>query len=129
MMNRYLAWLIIIVAGGCIDPVNLKTGTGGTLVVEGWITDQPGPYTIKLSRSVAYDNSQPLKVFSIPETNAVVSVVDNAGNAEIFHETTTKGMYSNALTSTFQAKVGSSYKLSLRTGSGKLYHSAFDTLN
>ncbi|HWA35689.1 MAG TPA: DUF4249 domain-containing protein [Cyclobacteriaceae bacterium] len=127
-MIRYVSWLIIIVVSGCIDPINLRTGTGGSLVVDGWITDQPGPYTIKLSRTVAYDNSQPVKVFSAPETKATLTVVDNVGNIEVFTETTTKGTYRNALTSTFKPKVGSAYQLIIKTAGGKSYHSAFDTM-
>src|SRR6187402_3391330 len=93
-MKSYLSLLFILFFSvSCIDTINLKeSGIGGTLVVDGLITDQPGPYTIKLSRTIAYDNSSPLKVYSIPETKAKVSIIDNLGNEEVLTELT-PGLY------------------------------------
>ena len=123
-----VSWGIILIVSACIDPVNLTTGEGGTLVVDGWITDQPGPYTIKLSRSIAYDNSRPLRVFSVAESDALVTVVDRFGTVEKFKESTTKGTYVNSETSTFKGGVGKAYQLTIKTKAGRSYHSAYDSL-
>lgn len=124
-MKRYTSLLLILLSAGCIDPINLNVpGGGGVLVVDGWITDQPGPYTIKLSRSIAYNNEKPLKVFSVPEIKAKLSVVDNAGNTEVLTESA-PGTYR---TNTMRGQVGRSYQLFIETFSGSKYHSTKDEM-
>ncbi len=52
MKNSKLFCLIWIVLGSCIDPFTITlSGSQEQLVVEGMITDQPGPYTVKLFRT------------------------------------------------------------------------------
>src|SRR5262245_33654243 len=88
-MRRVVTIVMILCAAGCIDPINLRVaGVGGTLVVEGVITDQDGPYTVKLSRSIAYEHTSVLKVYNIPEQKANVSIVDETGVVENMVEET-----------------------------------------
>tara|TARA_R110000744_G_scaffold77289_1_gene152693 strand:+ start:350 stop:1207 length:858 start_codon:yes stop_codon:yes gene_type:complete len=49
----------------CEDPISIDLPSGSTyLVVEGWITDQPGPYRVRLSQTLPFDS---------PETNPKIS--------------------------------------------------------
>jgi hypothetical protein len=125
-VKKYSTILLIFIAIGCVDPINLKIdGNGGTLVVDGWITDLPGPYTIRLSRSIPYDNSKPMKVYTIPEKNAVVTIVDNLGNINPVPETIVAGTYS---ASAVTGVPGRSYQLRITTTNGSQYHSTFDEI-
>src|ERR1044071_5490792 len=110
---------------GCIDPIRLKTENGaGTLVVDGLITDQAGPYTVRLSRTITFDNSRPLRVFTQPEKGATVNISDNTG----FHETlveTEAGIYK---TSSIKGVVGNTYSITVTTRDGKTFYSEPETM-
>ena len=80
VMQKLLALLLVVMTAACIDPIPMRIEGGGTLVVDGWITNEPGPVTIKVSRSIAFDNSQPLKVYTVAERKAVVSIIGSDGS-------------------------------------------------
>lgn len=92
------------------------------LVVDGQITDAPGPYTIKLSRS---GKVQSLSLWT-PFSDCTVQVKDNMGNAYDFHEIQ-PGIYQSDSTA-FRGIAGRSYQLSVSTGEGELVESALDEL-
>lgn len=89
------------------------------IVIEGNITDQPGPYTVKLTQTVNYDEANTFPTI----TGAIVTISDNAGNSEILTETSL-GIYS---TSTLQSIIGRKYKLKV-IANGKEYD-ASSTIN
>jgi hypothetical protein len=74
----------------CEDVINLDTANGpAQLVVDGWLTNQPGQQTITLSRSGAYfDNSAPK-----PVTGALVTVTDDKGKVYTFEDADGDGKY------------------------------------
>ncbi|NOT75638.1 MAG: DUF4249 domain-containing protein [Cyclobacteriaceae bacterium] len=124
-MRRFL-FLVLIGAASCIEPINLKdAGAGGALVVDGWVTDQPGPYIIKLSRTIPYNNSAPVKVYSVPERGASVTIEDDLGNISLLTETTEAGSYA---TSGLTGVVGRSYQLKFQTSTGKKYASTIEKM-
>ncbi|MFM7851563.1 MAG: DUF4249 domain-containing protein, partial [Flammeovirgaceae bacterium] len=46
---------MLLVLHSCIDPLDVTfKGRGEELMVEGLITDEPGPYTIRLSNRLSY---------------------------------------------------------------------------
>lgn len=74
----------------CEDAIDIKTETGpAELVVDGWITNQPGPQTIKLSLSAAYFDNGPAK----PALGAEVSITDDQGAVYEFTDETGEGVY------------------------------------
>ncbi|MFL5731015.1 MAG: DUF4249 domain-containing protein [Cytophagaceae bacterium] len=52
--------------------------TDPKIVIEGLITDKPGPYTVKITTSADYYNNQTPP----PVTNALVIISDNTGNID-----------------------------------------------
>lgn len=74
----------------CEDVIDLNTETGPVqLVVDGWLTNDPGEQVIKLTLSSAYfDNSTPK-----PALNAEVVVTDNLGTTYTFLDTEKNGTY------------------------------------
>ncbi|RNI26981.1 DUF4249 domain-containing protein [Rufibacter latericius] len=73
------------------------------VVIEGLVTDQPGPYSVRLSSSKGYLNQGPSSGFD----NAVVRISDNEGFEEIL-QAKGNGLYQ---TSQLQGKRGNTYSL------------------
>ncbi len=91
-----------------IIPLDLNSASPA-LVVDGEITNQAGPYTIRLSQSVNFSDSN---IFP-PLPGATVTISDNEGNSETLSETTA-GQYSTA---GLKGTPGKTYKLSIVSGS------------
>ena len=108
-ISQRLFFLLLLLAGlsSCEDVVDVKLDEGQTLLaVDGWITDQPGPYTIDLSTTAPYFNNQ-----RAPRARgAEVTITDNEGNRETLQEIE-PGKY---LTQTLRGKIGNSYTLNIK---------------
>ena len=97
----------------CEDVIDLKTETGASqLVVDGWITDQPGPQTIRLTLSAAYFNNGPAPV----ATGAEVLITDDKGNKYPFSYSPENKTYQWAPTQDTIAlgRIGRTYTLTIR---------------
>jgi Domain of unknown function (DUF4249) len=103
----------------CIDPlvVHLPQHTTG-LVVDGMITNDPGPYQVKLFYSSKLDTSLARPEF---EGGASLWIIDDAGNSEPLHEINSGVYETNA--SGMRGQLGRSYYLRIKTNSGKEYQS------
>ena len=93
------------------------------LVVEGQITDQPGPYGIRLTRTANYS----YKSINLLETGAVISIEDNLGNRETLRELASGGIYQTRPNG-IQGVAGRTYKLTIRTKAGTRYESLPEVL-
>ena len=101
----------------CIDPYFLKLDKyESLLVVDGLITDQPVPYTIKISRTFQNEETLPVAV-----SNAEVSVRDENGTITVFQEEET-GIYRSD-SANFTGRVGGIYTLIIKTDDGLEYES------
>jgi hypothetical protein len=124
-VKRSVAILLGIAMIGCIDPIRLVTEEGaGSLVIDGVITDQPGPQVIKLSRSINFDNTRVLRVYPVPEQKAIVTIKDRQGVVENGQEVQ-PGTYQF---NTIQGVVGHTYELSIQTADGNMYVSQPETM-
>lgn len=91
------------------------------LVVEGAISNLPGPYSVKLSISSEVENPQ-----FIPLSGFTVFFVDDYGNSVYLPETS-PGMYITE-DSSFTGVAGRKYKIELTSPDGKSYASDFELL-
>ncbi len=119
-MKRLLLFLLPLLAlTACQDVIDLDTETGPTqLVVDGWVTNQAGPATIKLTQSAAYfDNSIPKPVLS-----ATVTVTDEANVVYEFKDLKADGVYvwTPPAKDTALGHVNGTYRLIIKTG-GETY--------
>jgi hypothetical protein len=125
-MRRVFLFIGLFVSFSCVDPIDLKLASEEErLVVDGIVTSAPGPYTIKLSTSLPFDNTQVLPGYFKAETKASVSISDNAGNVISLIEKKA-GVYETPVG--FNAKVGNTYWLSIRLDDGRQYESSPETL-
>ncbi|MDI3321587.1 DUF4249 domain-containing protein [Pinibacter soli] len=114
IISMLLVLAVVVGTTSCEKVIDVKTNNSAPqLVVEGNISNTPGPYTIKLSTSVDYDQTN-----SFPAVqNAVVKISDNKGNSETLKETA-PGSYQTA---TLKGTVGSTYNLYIKTTDNKEY--------
>mgnify|MGYP002777938461 CR=1 FL=1 len=88
-MKRFLPLLALLLVA-CEDVINLDTDTGPSqLVVDGWITNLPGPQTIRLTQSAAYFDNSPAR----PVLSATVTVTDDSNKVYQFRDLKATGEY------------------------------------
>jgi hypothetical protein len=105
--------ITIVFLNSCEKVIDLKLDTSGSqIVIQGNVYDQPGPYTVKISKTAGFDESN---IFP-PVAGAEVEISDNAGNTEVLTETS-PGIY---LTSAIQGVPGRIYTLTIKA-EGKNY--------
>ncbi len=117
---------LFLLVPSCIDPVDFSEGDDSkSLVVDGMITNEPGPYTVSLSRTTDYN-----ELFSSVErvTDAIVMISDDQGNAELLTETYVPGIYQTDPDG-MQGVPGRYYKLEILTPDGKHYASDYELLS
>lgn len=118
----YVSLLIFLSLTSCIDEYWPEISKyENRLVVDGGITDKPGPYTIRLSISSTVDNPT-----FIPYSNCEVIISDEEGTSEILLETEA-GIYKTKENG-IQGEAGKKYKLTIKTPDEKFYESDFEKL-
>ncbi len=97
---------LLLTGAACTDVIDVELPEGEPLlVVDGWIYDTPGPYTITLSTTAPYfGNAETPRV-----TGATVRIADNEGFTEELIEVA-PGKYQ---TQNIRGKVGNTYTLSI----------------
>ncbi len=112
---------LLIFAISCLDP--FYPGIDDYLdlpVVEGYISDGPGPYTVKLSRTVSMEDPE-----INPIRNATVIIADESGTEETLTETE-PGVYVTRADG-IRGEKGKSYRIVVNID-GKTYQSAFESI-
>ena len=100
---------------GCQKIVSIDLNNANPrLVIEGIVTDQPGPYSVKLSMSGDYFAPS---LYFPPVSNAIIVMTDNFGQTDTLKENTS-GTY---LSSTLLGVPGSTYTLYV-SSQGKQYN-------
>ena len=111
-----LAIAAALITTACKKDVHLNLQNGsGLLVIEGNINDQAGPYTVLLSRTITFYDSNNV----VPVSGAGVTLADDAGNKDSLIEVT-PGHYQ---TSTIVGTVGRTYHLHV-SAVGKQYYAS-----
>lgn len=116
----------LLLIESCIDRIDITIpkSTTSQLVVEGVITDEPGPYTVKLSLASPVAGSLKFRKLI---TAKRVTLFDNAGNAEVLEEGET-GTFETRPNG-IQGVVGREYFIRIETQDGKVYESVPDRMN
>jgi len=114
--------LVLILLHNCREPFDVEVPAGNSLlVVNAMITDQPGPYMVKLSRS------SPLGSFDFPaEIGSVVTIESASGEIETLEEAH-DGYYFTS-EGGIRGAVGEQYRLSIQTRNEETYQSDWKLL-
>ncbi len=111
--------LLLLVLSACVKEFRPSISTyEDLLVVDGMITDAPGPYTITLSKTSPIKEFSPIK----PYSNCTVEIKDDQGNQEILTEVAA-GVYKTDSLTGLQGIVGRKYKCTILTPGGERYES------
>ncbi|MEZ0486346.1 DUF4249 domain-containing protein [Fibrella aquatica] len=122
---RYFIHLLIYgLLASCVTPYQpeLKSLGASLLIVDGYMTDQPGPYQVTLS----YTSDYSALALNFIVEKATVFVTDDQGKRQDFSEIG-KGVYRTP--ATFQGQQGRTYKLSIILPDGKRYESKPEKIN
>ncbi|CCH51124.1 hypothetical protein BN8_00033 [Fibrisoma limi BUZ 3] len=120
-MLRSVVLTLLLISGlsACIDPISLPIrNEEPRLVVDGQITNEAPPYTVRLTYTTGFTGSNTVDT---PVLRAVVSLSDDAGRTTTFRDRGT-GVYETT-DLTFRGEVGRSYSLTVRLNDGKTYES------
>jgi len=110
-MNKLLlSLLILILAAGCTEKINVNLDSSYIrLVVDGGITNDSMPKSVKLSKSASYFYNQPPPTVS----NAIVTLTDGS-----FLDTLKEGLPGNpgvySLPGNFKGVIGKTYSIDIR---------------
>ncbi len=122
--NSLFSALLILIASACVDRITFDIGVTATfpVVVEGYISDQPGPYKIQISKAFDIESQYSIRT---PITVNKVVLSDNVGNQEELiaindeYQTSQNGM---------RGVAGRAYSLRVELRDGRIYESKPDTL-
>lgn len=104
---------IICLLTACEKVINVDLNTSSpAIVIQGNVYDHPGPYIVKISKTVNFNKSNTFP----PVINAKVSISDNAGNSETLTEIE-DGTYATANST---GVAGRTYTLNVESN-GKTY--------
>lgn len=113
--------LVVFLVSGCIEQITFNINrSAGQLIVDGGITDNPGPYKLRLGLT------SEKSTVPIPLSNALVTIVDGDGNREIYTETA-DGLYL-LMGKTVKGERGQSYHIEIELPNGKKYQSFPETM-
>jgi hypothetical protein len=125
MLKRSL-YILLLFTLSCIDPYKVEIPEGEQLLtVEGFITNEPGPHLIRLTRSDTYGSV--FEGLIRPVTEAKVALRDSEGNVTFLSEEVERGSYFTP--AGFQVQVGRSYILQIELLNGKTYSSLPEIAN
>lgn len=125
MNYRLLLSYVLLILVACQDRLNYDVPLAPVLgiVVDGQITDQPGPYSVTLSTEYDLESKESLRQGIIAKQ---VTLFDDLGNSESFiHEG--EGNY-RSQENGMRGAVGRAYKLRIELLDGRLYESRYDTI-
>lgn len=120
-MGRLHTILLLLLLSSCVEIIDFGVPRqGGQLVVDGRITDGPGPYELRLSRTADIER------LSIPENGATIMITDDLGRTETYEERG-DGQYI-LLGHTVSGEVGRTYFLQINTADGRRYETQRETI-
>ena len=121
---RNISLIILLVAfGSCEEKYwpDLEGRYQNLLVVDGMITNEPGPYIVRLSLSSPVDDPE-----NLPVMGYQIIIKDNHGNTETLHEIS-RGIYSTNPDG-IQGVAGRKYKIEISSQKGEFYQSEYEML-
>jgi hypothetical protein len=122
---RIYAVMLMVSAAACVDRIDIDTDITGEfpVAVEGFITDEPGPYRVEITKSFDMQSKESMKT---PISAKKVVILDDQGYSEDLVEIS-QGVYQTNPNG-IRGEVGRAYKLRVQLLDGRVYESTMDTL-
>lgn len=126
-MKGSTLYLIVLLfyTGACVDRITFDVGSPSTfpVVIDGHISDEPGPYTIRVSKAFDIESKLSIKT---PISVRKLSIHDDQGLSEVLSKVT-EGEYQTS-SNGIRGAVGRSYTLEVELLDGRVYKSIPDKL-
>lgn len=121
-----ISYALIIFASACVDRIDfdIEVKSDFPIVIEGYISDKPGPYTINISNSFDIDSKETRKTQASVEK---IIIMDDQGNQEVLSEVE-KGVYKTSA-SGIMGVYGRAYRLQVTLPNSAVFESVPDTLS
>lgn len=117
-VQRIILFTSLILIDSCIDVLDYSSDKDSQqLVVDGFISDAPGPYTVRLTKTRRAAEFRPFKTVSAKS----VSIFDTEGNSEQLVEKDA-GVYQTSATG-IRGQMGKEYFIRIELFDGKVYQS------
>ncbi|MCE2893838.1 MAG: DUF4249 domain-containing protein [Flammeovirgaceae bacterium] len=118
--------LLLLVLDSCVERFEFSGAQGKPveIVVDGVITDEPGPYTVKLSRTIQVGST----IGGLTISNAKITVFSDEGESEIMGETSLSGTYKTSATG-IRGVVGREYWIKIELPDGRVFESLPDKMD
>jgi hypothetical protein len=125
MIVKICSLILMLSTVACVDRIDIDTDIGENfpIAVEGFITDEPGPYKVELSKSFDMESKESMKA---PISAKKVSILDDQGYSEDLVEISL-GIYQTNPNG-IRGEVGRAYKVRIQLLDGRIYESLPDTL-
>lgn len=126
-LSRSLLLFIAMVMITCIDPLDMKLPLPETfpLAIDGYISDEPGPYEVRLNSSFDVQSSL---IFKTTFTAKRVTMLDNAGNQEVLTQVAPGVYHTSSKANGMRGIRGRAYHIKVELLDGRIYESIPDTL-
>jgi hypothetical protein len=122
MKIKNILLVLLVIVLGCRDEFILESDNyDQIMVVDGMISNEPGPYTINLSLTAPINSDA-----NIPLKGYTITLYENTGKSEILTETES-GKYVTSIGG-IQGIVGNEYSISIINPNGVEYRSVFQEL-
>ena len=126
MRGRFWVSIVVVLScTACVDRITFDVGTTPSfaVVIDGTISDQPGPYKILVTKAFDIESKLSIKT---PLSVKRMTMSDNAGNREVLSEII-QGQYQTSADG-LRGTVGRAYKIQIELLDGRVYESLPDTL-
>lgn len=116
-----ILFIAVVIFASCEEPFQPELKNQKSfLVVDGVISNDTGPYTVKLSESAGVDSAR-----YIPESGALVVLINDSGQEDVMSEKKEGTYVSSGL---IQGQIGSLYKLHVELTSGETYETEYQEI-
>ena len=126
MIKSLLLFVGVLLLVSCLDRLNvvIPEDYSKDVIVDGLITDEPGPYTVKITRAIKIDGPQVVGS-GISAKRVIIS--DNAGNSEILEQKEV-GVYQTKANG-IRGMVSREYQVRIEMLDGKIFESIPDRMS
>jgi hypothetical protein len=126
MKNSLILFTTLLLLDSCLDRIYIPVPSEDLtdIIVDGQITDEPGPYTVKLTKGIKIDDSRQV---GEPIYAKRITLFDNAGTEEVL-EQTGNGIYQTK-PGGIQGVIGREYFIRIETYGGNVIESLPDRMN
>lgn len=124
-VSTYIALIFVLMSAACVERLDFSIGDldGSAIVVEGFITNEDGPYEIRVSKAYNIDSAA---ITRSPINVKKMTISDNLGNTEEL-EIFEKGVY-HTRKDGIHGKVGRAYTLRVELHDGRVYETVPDSM-